>query len=182
MKGRRVRAKLEAAETVDATCEEVEMNAPTTAKAVTELLDESQVPYELIPHRRTMSAVAEARAIDVDPEHVAKTLILATSEGFVRAVLPASARIDLHKVRDIVERGEVELASEEVLVGAYPEFELGAVPPLGGATGDVVLVDQRIRDAGSVVFEAGAHDQSVRMRAIDLVAVTDARVADICQD
>ena len=158
------------------------MNAPRTAKTVTEVLDEREVPYELIPHRRTMSAAAEARAIHVDPEHVAKTLILATPEGFVRAVLPASARIDLRKVRDLLERHEVDLASEEVIVGAYPEFELGAVPPLGGAAGDLVLVDQRIHDAGSVVFEAGAHDQSLRMKAIDLVSVLDARVADICQD
>ena len=64
--------------------------------------------------------------------------------------------------------------------GAYPEFELGAVPPLGGAKNDVVVVDHRIHEAGSVVFEAGSHDESLRMNAADLVNLAGARVADIC--
>jgi Ala-tRNA(Pro) deacylase len=157
------------------------MTAPMTADALTHALEEREIAYELIPHRRTMSAAAEARAVDVDPAHVAKTLILSTGDVFVRAVVPASERIDLRKVRRVLERDDVELASEQVLVGAFPEFELGAVPPLGGGTGDLVLVDRRVRDAGSVVFEAGAHDRSVRVSAFDLVSATDARVADICQ-
>lgn len=180
MESRGPSAKLEAAGTVDVTCEEVEMNAPTTAKTVTELLDEHEVPYELIPHRRTMSAAAEARAIHVDPEHVAKTLILTTSEGFVRAVLPASARIDLRKVRNLLERHEVDLASEEVTVGAYPEFELGAVPPLGGPS-DPVLVDRHTADRESVIVEAGTHRESVLLKTADLLALTHAEVVDICE-
>ena len=157
------------------------MTVPLTTDALTHALEQHGVSYELIPHRRTMSAAAEARAVEVDPQHVAKTLILATSDGFVRAVLPASERIDLRKVREVLDRDDVDLASEEVLVGAYPGFELGAVPPIGPETGDVVLVDSRIRNAGSVVFEAGTHNQSLRMDAFDLVAVTEATVADICQ-
>jgi Ala-tRNA(Pro) deacylase len=125
---------------------------------LTDALDAEHVLYELISHRRTETAVSEARAMGVDPTHVAKTLVLATPDGFVRAVLPASERIDLRKVRRALECDEVELASEQMLVGAYPDFELGAVPPLGETKGDAVLVDRHVRDAGAVVFEAGAHD------------------------
>jgi Ala-tRNA(Pro) deacylase len=157
------------------------MTAPMTSNALTHALVEHEVPYELIHHRRTMSAAAEARAVDIDPAHVAKTLILTTGDRFVRAVLPASERIDLRKVRRVIEREDIELASEHVLVGAYPEFELGAVPPVGGGTGDLVVVDRRVQAAGSVVFEAGTHDESVRMSSFDLVSMTDAKVADICQ-
>jgi Ala-tRNA(Pro) deacylase len=151
------------------------------SSAVIDLLEASHVSYELLPHRRTMTAAAEARAVGIDPGHVAKTLVLATEEGYVRAVLPASERIDLRKVRAALDV-DASLASEQALVGAYPEFELGAVPPVGGAQGDPVLVDRRVRDAGSVVFEAGVHDQSLRMAAGDLVSVAKAQVADICVD
>lgn len=154
-------------------------SAPTSALA--SMLESNHVSYELIPHRRTQTAAAEARAVGVEPEHVAKTLVLVTDAGFVRAVLPASERVDLHKVGIALER-EATLASEQMLAGAYPEFELGAVPPVGGAHADPVLVDSRIRDAGAVVFEAGAHDQSLRMDAHDLVSVAQARVLDICRD
>lgn len=157
------------------------MKAPAPSTALTALLDTEHVPYELVPHRRTQSAAAEARAIGVEPSHVAKTLILATSDGFVRAVLPASERVDLRKVRQALDVAVVELVSEEMLVGAYPEFELGAVPPVGGSS-DPVLVDRRVRAEPEVVFEAGTHDHSVRLETERLLALANAQVADICQD
>jgi len=154
----------------------------TPSSALTEVLDAKHVSYEVILHRRTQTAAAEARAIGIDPAHVAKTLVLVTEDGFVRAVLPASERIELGKVRDALGGDDVHFATEQVLTGAYPDFELGAVPPVGGPGNDRVLVDRRVNDAPSVVFEAGTHEHSVRLKTADLISVTDAHVADICTD
>lgn len=158
------------------------MSGRAPSNALTDALQEQHICYELIPHRRTQSAAAEARATGVDPGHVAKTLVLATGEAFVRAVLSASDRIDLRKVKAILESCDVHLASEQVLAGRYPEFELGAVPPVGGSGHDLVLVDERLSNAESVVFEAGTHEHSVRIKTADLVSVAGARIADICKD
>jgi Ala-tRNA(Pro) deacylase len=151
------------------------------ADALIEVLRREHVAYELIPHHRTETAVAEARVLGVDPHQVAKTLILSTPFGFVRAVLPASDRLDLEKARFALNTPEVELATEETLVGAYPEFELGAVPPMGGAF-DRVLVEERLFDSEFIVLEAGTHDESVRLRTSDLLTVADAEVADLVKD
>jgi hypothetical protein len=56
---------------------------------LTRLLDEAGVRYELLPHARTESALAEAEALGVAAAGVAKTLVVTTPEGYVRAVLPA---------------------------------------------------------------------------------------------
>jgi Ala-tRNA(Pro) deacylase len=113
---------------------------------------------------------------------VAKTLVLATPGGYVRVVLPASERVDLHKVRDHVEGGKrIHLASEEDLKRDYPDFELGAVPPFGGSS-DRVLVDSRLAERESVVLEAGSHEQSVRLRTADLLELARAEVVDLAQD
>lgn len=163
--------------------EEVAITVGAPSSALTAVLRAGHISYELIPHQRTQSATAEARAIGVDPGQVAKTLVLATGAGFVRAVLPASTRIDLRKARGVLGSSDLHLASEQVLADAYPEFELGAVPPVGGGPGhDVVLVDERLRDIESVVFEAGTHDHSVRIKTADLISVADARTADICEN
>ena len=158
------------------------MNAHSAASALTAALRERHVDYELIPHRRTQSAAAEARATGVDPGRVAKTIVLATEDGFVRAVLSAADRIDLRKVKAVLERDDVHLASEAVLVGAYPEFELGAVPPIGGSGKELVLMDKHLAESDSVVFEAGTHEESVRITTADLVSVAGAHVADIRED
>lgn len=158
------------------------MSTHAPSNALVDALREQHVDYELIPHRRTQSAAAEARAIGVDPGHVAKTLVLGTGAGFVRAVLPASRRIDLGKVKDVLGGDDVQLASEHVLAGAYPQFELGAVPPVGGPEHDRVLMDEGLRECEWVVFEAGTHEHSVRIKTADLVAVAGAQISDICQD
>ena len=76
----------------------------------------------------------------------------------------------------------MHLSSEQDLASDYPESELGAVPPLGGASRDPGLVDLRVGERDSVVVEAGSHDESVRLRIDDLVRLTEARVVDICAD
>jgi Ala-tRNA(Pro) deacylase len=151
-------------------------------KGVTDVLDEASVGYELLPHPRTETAAAEAETLGVDPKEVAKTLVLSTPEGHVRAVLPASERINLRKVREHVEGGKrIHLATEEDLARDYPDFELGAVPPFGGA-GDRVLVDSRLAERETVVLEAGSHEQSVRIQTADLLRVARAEVVDIAED
>lgn len=158
------------------------MSTHTPSNALVDALRAQHIGYELIPHRRTQSAAAEARAIGVDPGHVAKTLVLGTAAGFVRAVLPASERIDLRKVKGALGGREAYLASEHVLAGAYPQFELGAVPPVGGPGHDLVLIDEGLRESEWVVFEAGTHEHSVRIKTADLVSIARAQIADICED
>jgi len=109
--------------------------------------------------------------------------VLDAPEGHVRAVLPASERIDLRKVRELLEGGKsIHLASEDELARDYPDFELGAVPPFGGARRDRVLVDVRLTEQHSLVLEAGSHDRSVRLETADLLKLTEAEVVDICKE
>jgi Ala-tRNA(Pro) deacylase len=151
---------------------------------LTRVLDEAGATYELLPHAHTESALAEAEALGLEPDDVAKTLIVKTAGGYLRAVVPASCRLDEHKVRDVTggSKKHVHLAAEDDLRRDYPDFELGAVPPIGGARRDEVIVDSRVAARETVVLEAGSHEQSVRIAAADLVRATGAEVADICKE
>src|SRR5687768_17295234 len=95
---------------------------------ITAVLDQAGVTYELLPHPHTERAADEAQALGLSPREVAKTLIVTSPEGNVRAVLPASERIDLRKLGQLQgeSRKDVHLASEDALRRDYPEFELGA--------------------------------------------------------
>lgn len=158
------------------------MTMQTASDSLVRELERASVPYELISHPRTTSAAAEASVLGLDLPSVAKTLVLVTPEGFVRAVLPASERLDLHKARAILDTEDVQLASEEILAAAYPSVEVGAVPPLTFGDGDAVLVDRRLLEREWIVLEAGTHEQSLRMRTADLVELSAARVVDLSQD
>lgn len=147
---------------------------------LTRALENAGIGYELLPHAHTETALAEAKALGLDPADVAKTLVVKTPEGYVRALLPATERIDLAKLRAVVggSKKKVHLASEADLRRDYPEFDL-AVPPLGGGRVDRVVVDRRVAERESIVFEAGSHDESIRLKTADLVRSSRADVADI---
>ncbi|MFZ1879638.1 MAG: YbaK/EbsC family protein [Gaiellaceae bacterium] len=144
-------------------------------------LEHSGVSYDLIRHPPTKTAREEARALHVSPSQVAKTIVLVSPNGIVRAVVPASSRIDLRKVRAILQAPDVRLATEQELAGAYPDFELGAVPPFALGNGDKVIVDVRLCFCDEVLLEAGTHEQSLRLQTSDLLELADASLADICE-
>jgi len=151
---------------------------------LTIVLDQAGARYELVSHAHTETAIAEAKALGVSPAEVAKTLIVKTLSGYVRAVLPASERLDLSKLSALCggAKKTVQLATEEDLNRDYPEFELGAVPPLGGAHRDSVVVDRRLAEQESLVLEAGSHDESVRIATADLLRIAEAQLSDICDE
>jgi Ala-tRNA(Pro) deacylase len=152
--------------------------------AIMAALDEAGSDYDVLPHAHTESADAEAAALGVSPEEVAKTLVVKTPEGYLRAVVPASERVDLRKLAELHgdRKKQVHLATEDDLRRDYGEFELGAVPPFGGARRDEVVIDARLARRDSVVLEAGSHDTSIRMKSVDLIRVANAQVADISRD
>ena len=154
------------------------------ATALTEVLDSAGIQYEVIPHAHSETAADEARALGLPLDGVAKTLVLETPEGNIRAVLPASERISTAKLAEFLDerRKGIHLVPEEALRGDYPEFEFGAVPPVGGAQRDRVIVDRHVADHDSIVLEAGSHDDSIRIATADLIKVAEAQVADICAD
>jgi prolyl-tRNA editing enzyme YbaK/EbsC (Cys-tRNA(Pro) deacylase) len=80
---------------------------------------------------------------------------------------------------ELLPHQRTETASEEA---AALVFELGAVPPFGGPMGDRVLVDRRIAGRESVVFEAGSHGESIRMKTGNLLRLSGGEVADVCRD
>ena len=151
---------------------------------LTKVLDDAGAEYELLPHEHTERAVAEAEALGISPSEVAKTVIVRTSSGHMRALVPAADRIDMRKLREVVgqSKDDVQLATEDEMARDYPEFALGAVPPLGGAQSDPVIVDRRLVEREWLVFEAGSHDDSIRVKTADFLRIARARTADLCHD
>ena len=60
----------------------------------------------------------------------------------------------------------VTLATEAEFRGAFPDCELGAIPPFGNLYGIKVYVDQALRDS-EMIFNAGSHRELIRMQWAD---------------
>jgi Ala-tRNA(Pro) deacylase len=126
------------------------------------------IEAEEIPHDPAHTALGEATRIGVPADEVAKTVVLDTKDGHALAVIPASERLDMALVHRAVGDSHAHLTSEERLRQDYPDYELGAFPPLGSLLHAPVYVDPRVMAQDTIVFAAGSATTSLRARAADV--------------
>jgi Ala-tRNA(Pro) deacylase len=148
--------------------------------AVNEFLEREGIPYEVVEHERTESAAAEARAAGVPPSDVAKTVVLRDEGGVRLAVIPASERLDMHKLKEELGSKGLRLLTEQEMAEEFDDFEVGAVPPFGPMFKALELMDHRLLDHDRILCSGGDHEHGVLLDPRDLVRAAQARVADIC--
>jgi Ala-tRNA(Pro) deacylase len=129
---------------------------------VTEHLEKQGIRFELLPHPPTTNALAEAEVLDLEPDEVVKAVVLDVTTGHAIAVLPASRRIDLDLLREALGERDARLASEEEIARDFPEFELGAMPPLPSMLHVPLVIDPSVLDHAAITFAAGITRGSVR--------------------
>jgi Ala-tRNA(Pro) deacylase len=157
------------------------MSAQPGLAAVTEFLEREGVPYEVVEHEPTQTAAAEARAAGVPPAHVAKTVVLRDQEALRLAVVPASERLDMHKVKDALGSRGLRLVTEQELAESFEGFEVGAVPPFGSMFDALELVDERLLEHDRILCSGGDHEHAILVDPRDVVQAGQARVVDICE-
>jgi Ala-tRNA(Pro) deacylase len=155
----------------------------TPADTTTSHLEEQGIAYELVEHDRAFTAAAEARAAGQEPANAVKAVLLRDLNGYELVVLQASDRLDLRRVRELGEtRSELRLATEEEMDADFPQFELGALPPLGEMLPAPEIVDRRVLDHDRVLCNAGDHTHSVLVDPMEIVLAANAEVADVRED
>jgi len=146
---------------------------------VVELLEKEGVAFERSDHQLAFTARQLASAEHVPPRNVAKPVLVKSDGKFTLCVLPASRQLDLGAVADCLCADHVRLAFEEELVEVFSGCEVGAEPPIGVLFGLRTLVDYSLMDDDYVVFQAGSHSQSIRMRGADFDRVADPMYGNI---
>jgi Ala-tRNA(Pro) deacylase len=150
--------------------------------AVTAFLEREGVRHEVVEHRPTFSAAAEARASGTEPREAAKTLALHDREGYRMAVIPATHRLDLHRMREVLgATSHLRLATEEELERDFPMFDVGAMPPLGPMMPMPEVIDVHLLYHERILCAGGDHRHSLRLDPRDLLRLTEPRVASLCE-
>lgn len=127
------------------------------------LLEEHDVEYEVIDHAPAYTAQEEAAAAHVPGREWAKTVVVLVDGEPAMAVLPATRRLNLEKLRAAVGSDRVELAEEADFQRLYPDCEPGAMPPFGNLYGQTTFVDESLREDERIAFHAGDHRTAVEI-------------------
>lgn len=130
-------------------------------------LAEKHVPYTRSTHRLAYSAPGVAAAQHVAGWSVAKTVILKAEDQFLMVVLPAPMKVDLHLLREQLPFKHLELADEWEFGRLFPDCQLGAMAPFGNLYGLPVYVEESLARQDEIVFNAGTHVDTIRMKYKD---------------
>jgi Ala-tRNA(Pro) deacylase len=124
--------------------------------------------FTVMPHPRTRTAQGESRAAHVPAELVAKTVVAIANHGPALLVVPASRKLDLALVAEALGDPGARLATERELEVQFPDYELGALPPLSMLLLAPMYVDPAVVEQRDIVFAAGRLDVSIKMTTHDL--------------
>ena len=132
-----------------------------------EFLDQNNVKYLVISHSVAYTAQGIAALAHVPGKELAKTVMVLVDGRLAMAVVPASSRVDLFKLKRYLGAEMVELASETEFCDRFPDCETGAMPPFGNLYGMDVFADESLERDKEIFFNAGTHRELVRMSYTD---------------
>jgi len=154
----------------------------SVAPEVQRLLSDEHVDYEIIKHPTAYTAAEEAAVSHISGYEWAKTVIFITQDDeAIMAVLPASYHVNPELLEELVGQGPLRLAEESEFSGLFPNCEPGAMPPFGNLYDQRVFVDSRLAADEQIVFNAGNHQEAVRLNYSDFERITNPTVGEFGQ-
>jgi Ala-tRNA(Pro) deacylase len=139
---------------------------------IRDYLDSQNVPYETLHHSQAFTAQEVAHSLHVSGKKCVKVVAAEGDKKTILAVMPASHRLNFQELKSALKVNQLEMLVESELVGLFPDCDLGAVPPFGNLYGIDVWVDRAVASAEMVLFCAGTHEDSIRMRYSDFAKLT----------
>jgi Ala-tRNA(Pro) deacylase len=121
--------------------------------------------FTVIPHGPSRARGAPNQ---IPEELVATTVVAIGNYGFALLVVPAARTLDLDLVADAMGDPHARLATPEQIERQFPDYEIGAVPPLTMLLLAPMYVDPVILEREEIVFAAGRQDVSIKMATADL--------------
>lgn len=147
-------------------------------KKLKSLLEEKRISYEVLKHEEVFTAQEIAATTHTRGKEMAKVIILNGDNKYFMIVLPASYRIDIEKLKIILNVKNLRLSTEEELEKLFPDCEVGATPPFGNLYNIDVYADKVLSEDKTIVFLTGSHKESIKMTYKDFDKVVKPHVEE----
>ena len=138
------------------------------------------VRFSVHHHQPAYSAQRLAQVEHIPGRMVAKVVIAFADDRMVMLCIPAPCRVNLLRLMNALGTDNVRLAREDEFARAFPDCELGAMPPLGSLYDMPVWVDRTLAEGERIAFPAGTHTATVEMDYLDFAHIACPVMADLC--
>jgi Ala-tRNA(Pro) deacylase len=152
-----------------------------TATWIKSMLEQRGVACDELHHRVAFTAQEVAQSEQVSGHRLAKVVVVMADGRPVELILPASRRVVLDRVAKLLGADHVRLASEAEMDRIFTDCQTGAIPPLRPWKDVAVLMDASMSNARDLVFQAGTHEDAIRMRFQDWLALVNPRMESFAE-
>jgi Ala-tRNA(Pro) deacylase len=150
----------------------------TILKKLKDYLEKNQVQYEVGYHERVYTSQEIAATMHVSGKELAKVVMVKADGKMVMLVLPASYRVETGKLKSVLQCKRLGIAKEKEFEEIFPDCEVGAMPPFGNLYNLEVWIDQVLTRDESIVFQAGSHVETLKIKYNDYVRLVNPKVGD----
>jgi Ala-tRNA(Pro) deacylase len=142
-------------------------------------LRDQHVSFSLHHHPPTYSAQRLAHIEHVPGRMVAKVVMAVVDEELVMLCVPAPCHVNMLKLMNMLATDNVRLAQEEDFSDAFPDCEVGAMPPFGNLYEIPVYVDKQLAEDERIHFQACRHTDTVEMSYSDFARLAHPIVCEL---
>ena len=150
----------------------------TILKKLKDYLENNKVSYEVGYHQMAYTAQEIAATQHVPGKEMAKVVMVKADGKIVMLVLPASYRVETKKLKSALGCKKVGIIKEKEFQDLFPDCEVGAMPAFGNLYNLEVWVDKVLTENQSIVFQAGSHVETLRIKYEDYVRLVNPKVGD----
>ena len=144
-------------------------------------LDSLEIPHRLFQHEKPVSSFEDAAvARNQRPEQIVRSILFQVKPGdFVLVLMAGPDQIDWKKLRGIVKRSRVRMATEEEVL-EVTGYRVGTVSPFGLKNQVRVMVDASVFQEEEISIGSGVRNTAIIMKSEDVrKALGDVEIVEL---
>jgi Cys-tRNA(Pro) deacylase len=132
-------------------------------------LERLGIPHRVFRHEQPVASLEEAAsARNQRPEQVVRSILFQVRPGeFVMVLIAGRTQVDWKKLRQLVKRSRVRMATEEEVL-EVTGYRIGTVSPFGVRNQVRVLLDASVLREEEISIGSGVRNVAIIMKSVDV--------------
>jgi Cys-tRNA(Pro)/Cys-tRNA(Cys) deacylase len=132
-------------------------------------LEKMNIRHQVFQHERPVMSFEQAAADrDQRPEQIVRSILFQVRPGeFVMVLMAGRDQVDWRKLRQLVKRSRVRMATEEEVL-QVTGYRIGTVSPFGLKNPVKVLIDASLLREEEISMGSGIRNMAIMMKSADL--------------
>jgi Cys-tRNA(Pro) deacylase len=146
-------------------------------------LEKLNIPHRVFRHEIPVTSFEQAASDrNQRPEQIVRSILFQVRpEEFLMVLVAGSAQVDWRKLRQLVKRSRVRMATEEEVL-KMTGYRVGTVSPFGLKNRIKVMIDASVLKEDEISIGSGIRNMAIIMKSRDLRrALTDSEIVSLLE-